>query len=118
MHHTISDSSIQPTQRTSKSAPKFLPESQDVRTPILSHTDLAVTRHITLRPHAWYPHGCHLTWPGTLLVRIHLRELEGLSVTGLAGINLAAAVEVRAGAGAALGSTGGAGGCVRLQVVH
>src|SRR3990170_3956572 len=29
MHHTISNSSIQPTQRTSKSAPKFLPESQD-----------------------------------------------------------------------------------------
>ena len=29
MHHTISDSSIQPTQRTSKSAPKFLPESLD-----------------------------------------------------------------------------------------
>src|SRR5512146_1745562 len=29
MHHTISDSSIQPTQSTSKSAPKFLPESQD-----------------------------------------------------------------------------------------
>ena len=29
MHHTISDSSIQPTQRISKSAPKFLPESQD-----------------------------------------------------------------------------------------
>ena len=29
MHHTISDSSIQPTQITSKSAPKFLPESQD-----------------------------------------------------------------------------------------
>ena len=29
MHHTISDSSIQPTHRTSKSAPKFLPESQD-----------------------------------------------------------------------------------------
>ena len=29
MHHTISDSSIQPTQSTSKSAPKFLPENQD-----------------------------------------------------------------------------------------
>ena len=29
MHHTISDSSIQPTHRTSKSAPKFLPESQE-----------------------------------------------------------------------------------------
>src|SRR4051812_40069927 len=29
MHHTISDSSIQPTHRTSKSAPKFLPENQD-----------------------------------------------------------------------------------------
>ena len=29
MHHTISDSSIQPTQSTSKSAPKFLMESQD-----------------------------------------------------------------------------------------
>ena len=29
MHHTISDSSIQPTQRTSKSAPKFLPENHD-----------------------------------------------------------------------------------------
>ena len=35
MHHTISDSSIQPTQRTSKSAPKFLPESQErVPTPM------------------------------------------------------------------------------------
>ena len=31
MHHTISDSSIQPTQRTSKSAPKFLPDRR-VRT--------------------------------------------------------------------------------------
>ena len=29
MHHTMSYLSIQPTQRTSKSAPKFLPESQD-----------------------------------------------------------------------------------------
>ena len=29
MHHTISDSSIQPTQRTSKSAPKFLPKNHD-----------------------------------------------------------------------------------------
>ena len=29
MHHTISDSSIQLTHRTSKSAPKFLPENQD-----------------------------------------------------------------------------------------
>ena len=29
MHHTISDSSIQPTHRTSKSAPKFLPENHD-----------------------------------------------------------------------------------------
>ena len=29
MHHTILDSSIQPRQRTSKRAPKFLPESQD-----------------------------------------------------------------------------------------
>ena len=35
MHHTISDSSIQPTQSTSKSAPKFLPESQErVPTPM------------------------------------------------------------------------------------
>ena len=29
MHHTISDSSIQPTHRTSKSAPKILPENHD-----------------------------------------------------------------------------------------
>ena len=29
MHHTISDSSIQPTHRTSKSAPKFLQENHD-----------------------------------------------------------------------------------------
>ena len=29
MHHTISDSSIQPTHRTSKSAPKFLSENHD-----------------------------------------------------------------------------------------
>ena len=28
MHHTISDSSIQPTHRTSKSAPRVLPEKQ------------------------------------------------------------------------------------------
>ena len=35
MHHTISDSSIQPTQSTSKCAPKFLPESQErVPTPM------------------------------------------------------------------------------------
>ena len=25
-----------------------------------------VTLHITLRPHARYSHGCHLTWPGTV----------------------------------------------------
>src|SRR3954467_5036785 len=25
-----------------------------------------VTHHITLRPHARYSHGCHLTWPGTV----------------------------------------------------
>ena len=29
MHHTISNSSIQPTHRISKSAPKFLPENHD-----------------------------------------------------------------------------------------
>ena len=29
MHHTISDSCIQPTHRTSKSSPKFLPENHD-----------------------------------------------------------------------------------------
>ena len=29
MHHTISDSSIQPTHRTSKSATKVLPENHD-----------------------------------------------------------------------------------------
>src|SRR3954465_5162593 len=39
-----------------------------VRTPILSHIDQHVTHHITLRPHARYSHGCHLTWPGTVCV--------------------------------------------------
>ena len=39
MHHTISDSSIQPTESTSKSAPKFLPESQErVPTPMHKFT--------------------------------------------------------------------------------
>ena len=35
-----------------------------VKTPIPSHIDLAVTPHIALRPHARYPHGCHLTMTG------------------------------------------------------
>ena len=62
MHHTISDSSIQPTQRTSKSAPKFLPESQDEnmcnpyakvhgRNPQVDHQNIhQVARDIPLSP--------------------------------------------------------------------
>ena len=45
MHHTISDSSIQPTQSTSKSAQKFLPESHlgSALAQLLVHLDAVQT---------------------------------------------------------------------------
>ena len=61
MHHTISNSSIQPTQSTSKSAPKFIPESQENvcqplcigswRNPQVGHQNIhQVAREIPLLP--------------------------------------------------------------------
>src|SRR3989337_4553443 len=56
MHHTISESSIQPTHRTSKSAPKFLSESQNVFQPLCIGSQCHETHKLITKTYIKYSH--------------------------------------------------------------